>query len=83
MTTKTAKSPASLMNMEYLAKLPLSVPEGKILVHNNVYPVARQVGTRGSRGWLSPTSDTTRYEVCGCGWAAELGQHYCPPKLRA
>jgi hypothetical protein len=61
--------------MEYLVKLPDSVPEGKVLVHNDVYPVAHRPGMRGSRCWLMPP-DPAHLELCGCDWAPELGQHY-------
>jgi hypothetical protein len=61
--------------MEYLFKVPTSVPEGRILVHNNVYPVCRRSGVRGSRYWLDDP-DPNRYEACNCTWAQELGTHY-------
>ena len=39
--------------LEYLAALPKALPpDGRVLVHNQVYPVARRPGTRGSRCWL-------------------------------
>jgi hypothetical protein len=59
---------------EYLTALPETIPPGRALVHNQVYPVAQHPGTRGSRCWLQPPSD--RLEVCDCGWASHLGQHY-------
>jgi hypothetical protein len=58
---------------EYLTALPETIPPGRVLVHNQVYPVAQDPGTRGSRYWLQPPSD--RLEVCDCGWASHLGQH--------
>jgi len=61
--------------MRYLFSLPDAVPWGWVLVHNNVYPVARKLGERGSRCWLYPP-DPALLEVCDCGWAPELGQHY-------
>jgi hypothetical protein len=64
----------AMTEIEYLRSLPKTVPAGKVLVHNQVYPVARRQGTRGSRYWLRPPSD--RFEVCDCGWAPELGEHY-------
>jgi hypothetical protein len=62
------------MEIEYLFELPASVPAGKVLVHNNVRPT-RQLGSLGFRAWLSPP-DRLKLEVCGCGWAPQLGQHY-------
>jgi len=68
--------------MRYLFSLPESVPSGWVLVHNNVYPVARKVGERGSRSWLYPP-DLEKLEVCDCGWAPELGEHYRVRAVRA
>jgi len=59
---------------EYLSQLPESIPAGRYLVHNHVYPVSRRPGTRGFRVWLA-TSDE-RLEPCDCGWAPELGRHF-------
>jgi hypothetical protein len=58
--------------MEYPRSLPAAVPDGRVLVHNSVRP-SRQ-GQRGSRYWLQPPADNL--EICGCGWASELGDHY-------
>jgi hypothetical protein len=62
-----------MTNMQYLSTLPKTVPAGLVIVHNQVVP-SRQPGTRGSRCWLQPPSD--RLEVCPCGWASELGDHF-------
>ncbi len=60
--------------IEYLEEMPVVVPAGKLLVHNNVVP-AKRVGSRGFRIWyVSP--DAAKYVVCDCGWARELGEHY-------
>jgi len=60
--------------MTYLFKLPVTVPDGMVLVHNSVGPT-RVLGSRGFRAWLEqPDSETL--EVCCCGWASELGQHF-------
>jgi len=40
-----------MREMKYLASLPKAIPEGQVLVHNFVRPVARRAGTRGSRYW--------------------------------
>jgi hypothetical protein len=67
--------------MEYLAKLPDAVPEGKVLLHTQVYvhnwvhPIPRRIGSPGFRAWLCPP-DPEHLEVCYCGWAPELGKHY-------
>ena len=72
------KGPAML---DYLKTVPKSVPSGKIVAHNNVYPVARRGGTRGSRFWLADAGDPL-YEFCWCKWAPELGDHYRPIEAR-
>jgi hypothetical protein len=57
-----------------LSKLPDSVPDGLCLVHNDVWPPAQRLGTRGSRAWLQrPCPNLTG---CDCGWAAQLGPHF-------
>jgi hypothetical protein len=60
--------------MEYLKRLPSSIPADRWLVHNHVRPT-RRLGSRGFRAWLV-LPGTARLEVCGCGWAPELGAHY-------
>ena len=59
--------------LEYLSTIPDRVPEGRIVVHNNIRPT-RRLGSRGFRAWLADPSPTV--EVCPCEWAAELGEHY-------
>ena len=63
--------------VEYLDKLPATIPPGKILVHNHVQPT-RGLGSRGFRAWLADPDDNRRAprEECDCGWAPELGTHY-------
>lgn len=70
-----------MANFEYLERPPAAIPDGRILVHNHVYPVARAGGARGSRFWLEPPRDNR--EVCDCGWALELGEDYRAPNYRA
>jgi hypothetical protein len=60
--------------MEYPSSVPTVVPTGRVLVHNSVYPVVRRNGQRGSRFWLQPPADNL--EVCDCGWAPGLDNHY-------
>jgi hypothetical protein len=44
---------------EYLSTMPEALPaSGRVLVHNQVYPVARRPGTRGSRCWLQAADDS-------------------------
>ncbi len=61
----------------YLKRLPADqaeIPAGLVLVHNNVRPSRRQ-GNRGARYWVQAPADSL--VVCDCGWAPELGAHYC------
>src|ERR1700682_1761445 len=52
----------------------LRVPDGIVVVHNNVVPT-RRLGTRGFRAWWSEPDDPL-ITVCDCGWAPELGKHF-------
>ena len=68
---------AATIGIEYLTALPNEVPPGYILVHNQVTPT-RQLGMGGFQAWLSRRGETHhRYEPCSCGFAPELGEHYC------
>jgi hypothetical protein len=60
-------------SMEYLTRLPQTIPADRALVHNTVRPT-RRLGSRGLRAWLHPLDETL--EICDCGWAGELGRHY-------
>ena len=62
-----------MKHLDYLYRVPESVPSGKFVVHNHVRPT-RRLGSRGFRAWLAEPSP--RYEVCPCEWAPELGAHY-------
>lgn len=61
--------------MNYLKRLPDTIPEGQVLVHNQVQP-AKQLGTRGFRAWLEPAPAGDHLEPCPCAWANEFGPHY-------
>jgi hypothetical protein len=69
------------LGIEYLDKLPATIPPGKALVHNNIRPT-RQLGLRGFRAWLVAGDDDRQANrvVCDCGWAPELGKHYRIPR---
>ena len=57
--------------LEDILRVPKSVPAGKILVHKHM-----GAGLRSScfRIWF--TEPSSKYEVCPCEWAPELGVHY-------
>jgi hypothetical protein len=57
----------------YPPRLPVTVPADRVLVHNTVRPARRQ-GARGFRYWLQSPSE--KLEICSCGWAPELAEHY-------
>lgn len=64
------------LGIEYLAEIPDSVPADFILVHNHVSPRAK-LGENGFRAWLhGPSPNLRRHEICDCGWAPQLPEHY-------
>lgn len=60
--------------VQYLFRMPKEIPNGLVLVHNNVRPT-RHLGMRGFRAWLEQP-DPQRLEECSCGWAPEFTRHY-------
>lgn len=75
-------SSAALSRKEYLSRLPASIARGKVLVHNHIRPTTRHLGMRGFRAWLQ-APDRDRLAVCKCGFAPELGRHFCVRALMA
>jgi hypothetical protein len=65
---------AAAMGVEYLFEMPVSVPPGRLVVHNHVVPQP-VLGLNGFRAWMAKT-DAGRLEVCGCDWAPHLPEHY-------
>lgn len=59
-----------MTTLQYLDKVPKSIPPDARLVHRPT----RLLG-RGFRAWLV-TLDTEGLEPCSCGWAPELGEHF-------
>lgn len=64
---------ATVTPREYLARLPASIPPGRVLV-----PHAMRAARCGFRAWLE-VSAPDRLTVCPRGWADELGVHYRVP----
>lgn len=60
---------------KYLNAIPTTIPDGWVMVHNQVRPT-RRLGSRGFRAWLQPVGSARKLEVCGCGWAPEHATHY-------
>jgi hypothetical protein len=65
--------------MQFVDKVPKEIPTGKILVHNGVVPTKGdpkhwRSGQSGFRFWFD--SPSANYEVCPCGWAPNLPEHY-------
>ena len=61
--------------VEYISRLPASVPAGKVLVHNQARwsPHTRPSRT-GFRAWID--EPRPYHEECHCGWARHLSKHY-------
>jgi hypothetical protein len=72
--SQTAAERVWAASVDYLTRLPETVPPDRWLVHNHVRPT-RWLGSRGFRAWLEPPG-SERLEVCDCDWAPELGVHY-------
>jgi hypothetical protein len=53
-------------DIRYVAHIPRKLTEGRVLVHNHVFP-QRVLGANGFRAWTQTLDDTI--EVCSCGWA--------------
>ena len=62
-----------MIDKTYLTEVPERVPEGSVLVHNRIWP-RTQLNANGVRAWLQAPADCL--EVCPCGWAPHLGEHY-------
>ena len=60
--------------MYYVGDIPETIPAKFVLVHNSIRPPPKRIGTRGFRAWLQEPND--RLEVCPCGWAPELPEHF-------
>jgi len=50
-----------MSDIRYVAHIPRKLPEGKVLVHNHVFP-QRVLGANGFRAWTQKLDDTL--EVC-------------------
>lgn len=72
--TATKTRTIRVVYLDYLKTPKDDIEPGNVVVHNQVYPVARRNGTRGSRFWQQ--APTRKLEVCPCSWAPELGVHY-------
>ena len=70
--------------LDYIFTLPKAVPNGMVLVHNqvtrNITP-SRRPGFEGFRVWL--TGDPSRLKVCHCGWMPALGSTMRSPSMRS
>jgi hypothetical protein len=85
MTTKEhgKKESRQQEKVDYVDRIPKTVPPGSILVHNHVRANASgrkswkgmtKPGTRGFRAWLD--QQRAHYVPCDCGWAPHLAEHY-------
>jgi hypothetical protein len=64
--------------IEYVFQIPETVPCGKLLAHNlGRAPGPRtRHGTNGFRFFFVDADRLDRFELCGCGWAPHLPEHY-------
>lgn len=77
--TRAKKIGAKIGAPDYLYVLPEAVPSDRVIVHNNVVigiTPTRKLGTQGFRAWLVPIELRPLLEVCECGWAPQLGDHF-------
>jgi hypothetical protein len=66
-----------MSKIKNLFQVPTSIPAGKFLVHNLISHARNAVpGTNGFRAWFDVAIDP-EYVICSCGWASQLGPHYC------
>jgi hypothetical protein len=59
--------------MEYLKRLPPTIPADRVLVHNRERPTG-QLGSGDFRAWLQPANSAV--EVCDCSFAPKFAEHY-------
>jgi hypothetical protein len=59
------------------ARIPKTIPDGQVLVHNHAKPAKTQ-GARGFRFWFQALDGPVRVVPCDCGWAPQLGEHHRP-----
>jgi hypothetical protein len=62
--------------MKYIAHIPRTLPEGKVLVHSHIL-LQRPIGWNGSRMWIQDLDDTVALCNCGREWWTHL-PHYVP-----
>jgi hypothetical protein len=67
--------------VEYILRLPASVPADKVLVHNQVrWSQGARPSRSGFRAWLDEPRPC--HEECHCGWARHLNKHYLEKRVR-
>jgi len=57
--------------MNYVSKIPETLPPGEILVHNSIRPAANEeetLGLNGFRAWIEPY-DSKKHIRCRCRFA--------------
>lgn len=61
---------------KYVAGVPRSIPEGRVVCHNVVWN-GQAGGLNGFRNWTVLEDDNPEYrELCPCAWAPHLTIHY-------
>jgi hypothetical protein len=61
--------------IEYVVdEVPAVIPEGRVLVHNDVTWAGPGINEQGFRAWLALPSPS--YTPCACRWAPGHPQHF-------
>jgi hypothetical protein len=75
---------SAVHNLHYCRSIPLTIPAGRVLVHNHVVPMPI-LGLNGFRAWTQVMNE--RLELCHCKFGgcrdAELHNHYRVKRLIA
>jgi hypothetical protein len=73
---------SAVHNLQYCRSIPLTIPAGRVLVHNQVVPMPI-LGLNGFRAWTQVMNE--RLELCNCKFGgcrdAELHKHYRVKRL--
>src|SRR3954468_15655390 len=76
-----AESPRCHRGMQTGQEPTTVIPKGKIVPYGTAVR-AQRMGKRDFRAWLV-TGDEGPYELCSCGWAPELGEHFAAWRERS
>jgi hypothetical protein len=73
---------SAVHNLHYCQSIPLTIPAGRVLVHNHAVPMP-MLGLNGFRAWTQVMNE--RLELCHCKFGgcreADLHKHYRVKRL--